>query len=156
MVKLRDLKGAFQAASTSPDYIARMREIQNRIDEVTKPTLAMQNLIASVKTEAIGYSLIPPPGTDFNALNSITDGLAKASQAKNQREKETHDHTLKQTALLEQLQDIQLQLIGILNDQTQIASGMLSESRNNTGLTRLAVYFAALSAAVGLIALLLK
>lgn len=153
MVKLSDLKNAFSA---SPDYTARLREIQSRIDEATKPTLAMQNLISRLNTETLSYSLNPPPGPGLSTLDSITDGLARAARARNEREKETHDHTLKQTTLLEQLQELQLRLIGVLNDQTQIASGMLSESRNNTAAAKLAVYFAALSAVIGLIALFLK
>jgi len=158
MVKLSDMRRALGPGNSASDLTAQMQNLQNKIKAATEPSAAFRDALSALPsthvTDIISSYLNNGPGAD--ALSRIDDQLIKSAQARAQRERENHDNAVKQTILLQQSQELQQQFVTIMSDQARLMEGMLSEAKNNTLFVKLAVYFAALSAAIGLIALIVK
>lgn len=154
MVKLSDIKNALQSPTSSTATEVLMRELQDKIrGAATGPARILEDVTKALATRSNIYQ---SASLNIGPNLSAMDGVIKAQQARVQRERDTHDHTVKQTALLEQSQELQERFVAIMSDQARLLEGMLLEAKNTTSYTKLTIYFAALGATLGLLALLLK
>jgi exonuclease VII large subunit len=156
MVTLREIKKLSSLASPAASELqSQTRHLQDQLNKMTEPA----NKAFEELTRALGTSInshVTPALRNLGPSLDVMSGLMKVQQEKARRERETYDHTIKQTAILEQSEELQRRYAAITNKQLDLMAGMLEEAKSTTTYAKAAIYFAALSAMLALMTLLLR